>query len=255
MLESGRRSAGAWRIRAPEVEIAVGTDGRVTIRRIDERGPSRRIVSEAMILANAEAAAFCIRNEIPAIYRRQSAAVLAVASPEEPARDAPDAGYDPVAVRALRRGLRRGETGLSPAPHQGLGLQAYTQMTSPIRRFMDLVIQRQIVATLQGLPVPYDAEMLARIAATAEESERNAREAERGIDEYWILKHYASRPGEEVSGVVVSVEPRRTVIELEDTLYAASLARRPDHRLGDRLRLAIEASRPRASRLTLRELP
>ncbi len=252
-LEARRRSAGASRIRAPEVDITVDPAGRVTIRRIDERGPSRHIVSEAMILANAEAAAFCVRNDVPAVYRRQSA--VAGAPPEAPEEDDPDAGYDPVAVRARRKGLRRGETGLIPAPHQGLGLAAYTQMTSPIRRYMDLVMQRQIVATLLGRPVPYDAEALARVAATAEETERNAREAERGTDEYWILKHYGSRQGEEITGVVVSLDPRRTVVELEDTLHAVSLARRPDHCLGQRLRLVIEASRPRAGRLTLRELP
>jgi len=256
ILESARVAAGAVVIRAAEVDIRVDPSGGISIRRIDDRGLSRRIVSEVMILANRLAADFCGRRGLPAIYRKQAPPMAEPAAVDAaPPEGSGDPGaYDPVAVRALRRRMRRGETSLIPAPHAGLGLPAYTQATSPIRRYQDLVVHRQIKAALRGQAVPYDAEALSRIAATTDEAERAAREAERGTDEYWILRHYGGRIGQVIEGIIVSVDARRVEVELTDTLYTAQLPPRPDYKPGQRLRLSIEASRPRAGRLTLREV-
>ena len=264
-LEAERAAAGAVIIRAAEVSIKVEPGGAIRIRRIDERGPSRRMVAEAMILANRLAADFCVKRGIPAIFRKQGAPQDPPArsggatGPSAASADAPlltiDAGgYDPVAIRALRKRMRRGEVSLQPGPHHGLGLQAYTQATSPIRRYQDLVVHRQIKAALLGEPLPYDIEALARIAASTEEAEKAAREAERGTAEYWILKHYQTLAGSEVVGVVVAAEARRTEVELTDSLYNVIVAPRPGHRPGMLLRLMVEAARPRARRLTLREI-
>jgi len=57
-----------------------------------------------------------------------------------------------------------------------------------------------------------------------------------------------------IEGIIVSVDARRVEVELTDTLYTAQLPPRPDYKPGQRLRLSIEASRPRAGRLTLREV-
>jgi exoribonuclease-2 len=200
-----------------------------------------------MILANRLAARFCAESGIPAIYRRQS-------PPESPPALPPEGAYDPVAIRAARRAMRRAEPSLAPEPHHGLGVPAYAQATSPLRRYQDLAVQRQIEARLAGDPLPYDAEAMARIAATTEEAERTARQAEAAVEAYFILKHLAARAGEILEGVIVAVEPRRTEVELVETLTTAVIAPRPDHVPGARLRLAIEAARPREGILRLREL-
>src|SRR5262249_47346801 len=131
--------------------------------------------------------------------------------------------------------------------------EAYLQATSPLRRFQDLAVHRQIEASLAGSPLPYDAEAMARIAATTEEAERAARRAEAGAETYWILKHLAGRMGQEVQATVLAAEPRRTEVELADTLRPASIAPRPDHAPGVRLTLVIEEVRPREGILRLRE--
>ncbi|MBI3449875.1 MAG: RNB domain-containing ribonuclease [Acidobacteria bacterium] len=246
-LERERVAAGAVVIRAPEIVVKVKEGGRVEVTRLDERGPSRRLVAEMMILANRLAAEHCRDRGIPAIYRRQP-------PPEVRLPPIPEGEYDPVAVRALRRSMRRGEVCLSPALHFGLGLEAYLQATSPIRRFQDLAVQRQIEAQLAGRPLPYDAEALARIAATTDEAERAARRAENSSDEYWILKYLAGRIGETVEGVIVAVETRKTEIELVETLRVVTLAPRPDHRAGTRVKLVIDSVRPREGILKVREV-
>ena len=97
-------------------------------------------------------------------------------------------------------------------------------------------------------------EHLAVISATTEEAERAARRAEAGGTSYWILKYMSSRLGEEIEGVIVAVEARRSVVELTDTLKVISIAPRPDHVAGQRLRLVIDSAAPREGTLHVREL-
>lgn len=247
-LEAARIQTGAHVIRAPEVDLRVDSDGTITLKRMEGDDPARLVVSEMMILASRVAAMFCLENSIPCIYRRQppteeSAPAVLVGTP-----------YDPVAVRNARRGLRRGESGLTPGRHYALGLDAYAQATSPIRRYQDLVIHRQIKSVLAGGPPCYDAESLQRITALTDEAERVARLAERGSDEYWTLKYLERQKGSEIEGVVVYKERRRVEVELSETLYSVGIAPRPDHELGQRLRFIVEEVHPRAPSLRLRQV-
>ncbi len=245
-LREKRLRAGAVILRTPEVGVRIDADGGIHLKRIGERGISRELVAEMMIQINSECAGFCATSGIPAIYRRQ-------APPQTTPEPVPDGPYDPVAVRAVRRGLRRGEVGLSPEPHYALGVPAYMQITSPLRRYQDLAAMRQIKAWLAAEPLPYDAEALSRIAATTEAAERAARQAESAAESYWILKHLSGRIGEQLEGIVIHAEPRRTVVELCDTLTVAAIPARPDHAAGLRLRLIVEEVRPRLAWIRLRE--
>jgi exoribonuclease-2 len=246
-LEAWRIAMGAHVIRAPEVDITVESDGTPSLKRLEGDDPGRILVSEMMILASRIAALFCIENHVPCIYRRQPPT-------DEPFPAVTGGPYDPVAVRRARRGLRRSESGLAPGRHFALGLDAYAQATSPIRRYQDLVIHRQIKSVLRGGPPCYDTEKLQGIAALTDEAERIARLAERGSDEYWTLKYLERRRGQVVEGIVVSVERRRVEVELCETLYSVGIAPRPDHELGQRLRFSIEQVNPRAAMITLRQL-
>jgi exoribonuclease-2 len=246
-LEAARVAAGAHVIRAPEVDLRVGMDGSIDIKRMEADDPGRVLVSEMMVLAGRIAAQFCLQQGVPCIYRRQPPAEEAVPS-------ITGGPYDPVAVRKARRGLRRGEVGLTPGRHYALGLDAYAQATSPIRRYQDLVIHRQIKSALAGGPPVYDAAALQGIAALTDDAERVARLAERGSDEYWTLKLLEKQKGGTVEGVVVYRDRRRIEVELCETLYNVSIAPRPDHELGQRLRLLIESVNPRAASIHLRQL-
>ena len=44
--------------------------------------------------------------------------------------------------------MRKGEVSLQPGPHAALGLPAYAQVTSPLRRYQDLAVHRQIARAL-----------------------------------------------------------------------------------------------------------
>ena len=246
-LEAVRLAAGAHVIRAPEVDLSVAPDGTLLLKRLEGDDPGRVLVSEMMVLAGRITARFCLDGRIPCIYRRQPPA-------EEPVPPMLGGPYDPVAVRRARRGLRRSESGLTPGRHFALGLDAYAQSTSPIRRYQDLAIHRQIKNVLAGGTPCYDIEAMQRIAALTDDADRIARLAERGSDEYWTLKYLARRKGQTVEGTVVFVEKRRVEVELCETLYTAPIVPRPDHEPGQSLRLMIEEVNPRTPLLTLRQV-
>ena len=164
------RGRGAVRILA-RVDVRV-QDGVPALERLPADSPSRRLVAEAMVQAGAAAARFCLERGVPAIYRRQAPPTGAIPEGSQPITD-------PVRVRQVRRLLRRAEVGIQPGAHAGLGLPAYAQATSPLRRYQDLATNRQIAAVLAAGVPAHDPLALQRIAATTERAEAEGRRAER----------------------------------------------------------------------------
>jgi exoribonuclease-2 len=243
---AARVGAGAISIRAPEAEVHVEEDGTIRLERMSEDSASRLAVTEAMVLAGEAVARFCIDSELPAIFRRQSA-------PGELPEPAGDGAWDPVATRRARRSLKRAESGLKPGAHAGLGLDAYVQASSPLRRFQDLAIHRQLISALGGQPPCYDRAAMQRVASTTDRAEADARRAERSADEYWLLRYLEDRQGQTLDAWVVETEPR-PVILLDETLVEQPLNGLAGVEPGQRIRVRVEQVSPRAGLLALRRL-
>lgn len=115
--------------------------------------PSRLMVSEAMLLMGAAVAEFGRDSDLPLPFRSQAPAELPSAEelqriPEGPARDT-----------AVKRCLSRGVQGTTPMAHFSLGLSAYVQATSPIRRYADLLVHRQLIACLDETPAMTESQL------------------------------------------------------------------------------------------------
>lgn len=242
-FERLRVAAGAVVLRVPEVEVRVD-GGEIRLERRDPASPAQRLVSEAMVLAGALAARFAMERGIPVIYRRQD-------PPDRPLPLPAPGDNEIVAARRLRRALRRGEVSVAPGPHHALGLPAYAQATSPLRRYQDLATHRQIGSVVAGREPAYEAVALQRIAATTERAEADGRRAERASERYWTLRWYESRQGERVRAVVADTTPRPVVV-LEDTLLEEAVPALADAEPGDRVQLEIVRVVPRADLIVLR---
>src|SRR5207244_5524102 len=166
---------------------------------------SRFIVSEMMIHANGLAADFASVNAIPVIYRTQEARE-ALAVEDTPAIEA-------LAFERLRKTFKRSRLSLTPGLHSGLGLSAYTQASSPIRRYADLVTQRQFTAMLTGVPVPYGRQELLQIFATAQAAERAIRSIEDRSTNYWLLEYLARYKTNDILAAVLG--DQKGTIEFE----------------------------------------
>ncbi|MBE3602534.1 RNB domain-containing ribonuclease [bacterium] len=164
-LRERRRAAGAVIVSRREPKVKVAADGSIEISVIDNASASRMLVAEFMVLSNHVLARHAANNRIPIIYRVQ-----------------PSGGGD---LATLRPRLS-----IYPEYHAGIGLDCYAQISSPIRRYMDLVLQRQIVAALTDgkAKLPYEADELLTVIANAEASEAASKDLERRAKRYWTLR-------------------------------------------------------------------
>ena len=121
----------------------------------------REIVQEMMILANSELARFCIEKEIPVPFRNHTARSSAPSRGELVSwmsASLQDCQTDEDIKRAQRGYLmvmNKAKYGASLLGHYGLDLPAYLHGTSPIRRYADLIVQRQILGYVNGGNLPY----------------------------------------------------------------------------------------------------
>ena len=179
-----RLGQGALLLDLPEGRIRC-RDGEPVLE-VSEVCPSRQLVAEAMVLAGAVAARFGIEQGLALPYRSQPPADL------PPAAELQALPQGAVRFAAIKRCLSRGLMGTQPAPHFSLGLPAYVQATSPIRRYGDLVVQRQIGAQLSGGPVLDEPEVRALIEQfdyAVREGIGISREDQRHWQQVWFETH------------------------------------------------------------------
>jgi len=148
---------------------------RIVQRRRD--APLDRIVAELMILANSAWGGLLAEHGVPGIYRSQQAG-----------------GRVRMSTQAL--------------PHQGLGVAQYGWATSPLRRYVDLVNQRQLIAIARGEAAPYRTNDTDLFAVIASFDARYAAYAEfqQRMERYWCLRWIAQQPSRRQEAVVVRDE-------------------------------------------------
>lgn len=133
-------------------------DGKVIIKERRRDSPINKLVSELMIFVNAEWGKQLANGGIVGIYRNQSGGKVRMST--------------------------------SPAPHQGLGVSQYAWCSSPMRRYIDLINQRQLISLLRGEKPPHPKECSnLQIAIRDFEEAYNAyNEFQRKMEKYWCLR-------------------------------------------------------------------
>ncbi len=156
---------------------------RIVQRRRD--APLDRIVAEMMILANSEWGGLLARHQVPGLYRSQQ--------------------------------MGRVRMSTHPLPHQGLGVAQYMWSTSPLRRYVDLVNQRQLVSVVRGERAPYapnDADLFAILSAFDARYDAYA-DIQNRLERYWCLRWLAQEGLTRVAAVVV----REDLLRLADAPF------------------------------------
>ncbi|MCB0346586.1 MAG: RNB domain-containing ribonuclease, partial [Bdellovibrionales bacterium] len=132
-LDEKRSDDGAIAFHRREMTPVIAKDGSINLHESMDDSPSRRLVGELMILANETAALWARDNGIPLIFRSQDPPDVDIAAESESVPEGPAREYF---IRSL---LKRSIASTDALPHAGLGLEAYTHITSPIRRVIDLI--------------------------------------------------------------------------------------------------------------------
>jgi exoribonuclease II len=244
-----RKNQGAIQIKMPESVIKVQND-EVTIELIDS-SPSRQLVAEMMILAGQIGGQYGTENNLPLPYRGQPQPELP--SEEELLQLPPG----PTRFCAIRSCMPRSEMSMSPIRHASLGLESYVQVTSPIRRYTDLLSHFQIKAHLKGEKLPFSREELQEIVYSVSSSSYEATLVERQTNRYWGLE-YLKRNSKCVWDVVVLRWLRQDedlgLILIED--LGMELPHRFDRHvaLGERMEMQVTHADPQRDEVRLREI-
>lgn len=177
-------------------------------------------------------------------------------------------------LRSMKRAEYKSECG----PHFGLASDAYTHFTSPIRRYPDLIVHRMLKAQLFGKPGTFEQQVhsLAWLAKHSSEMERIAEAAARESQEYKMIEYLSRDVGAAFNAVIAGVASYGFFVRLENTAeglvplkelgaeYFALDARRHQlvgqesgtvYRLGQRVRVVLEAAYPRERKLDFRLAP
>ncbi len=203
---SYRLSEGAAVIELPEARVKVDAD-HITVERLTPLD-TRVIVQECMMLAGWAAAVWAEDAQLPLPFATQDA----------PHRQVP--GDDLPAHWARRKTLARTRFQPSGGPHRGLGLDLYAQATSPMRRYLDLVVHQQLRAELRGQPTLSGRDIAAR-TAEAEMNAGGTRSAERLSRRHWTLVQLTRQPERQYEAVVVERRgPQATLLIPELALDA-----------------------------------
>jgi exoribonuclease-2 len=186
--DSGRQrlSQGAIQITLPEINVWLDESGIPVVNRVNRESPGRMLIAEMMILSNWLSARFLAENNMPAIFRSQP----------KPKDRILKNGTGTLFQNWMQRKLLNRFVLLSgPEHHCGLGLDAYVTATSPIRKYFDLVTQRQLRAVL-GLETAYTEKEIEEIIGQLAQPMADVGRIQFRRNRYWLLKHLEGRIGE-----------------------------------------------------------
>ena len=189
-----RREANhAVTIQMPEVSISVDKETKKVTIEADEKYESNGMIAELMILAGEGAAKFAFKNQIPFPFVSQEA-------PEFPDKIPEGLAGDFAKIKCMRKR----SVGITPAPHAGLGLSFYSQVTSPLRRYGDLIAHQQLRAFIDGRRLMPKDEMLEKVAA-GDAASIAAKKASRKSDTHWKLVYLLQNPEMTFEGVCIDI--------------------------------------------------
>ncbi len=245
-----RKSQGSINISMPESSIKVKSDEEIIIE-VLENSASRQLVAEMMILTGEIGGNYGQKHGIPLPFRSQPQPEL---PPEQELLLLP-AG--PVRCCALRRCMPRSEMSINPSRHSSLGLNCYSQVTSPIRRYTDLLAHFQIKAHLRGDDLPFSPDELQDILYSIGNSAYEATLVERQTNRYWALE-FLRRNTHEIWQVLVlrwlREDDNLGLILLEDLGLELPHRFERSVSLGDRLEVQVTRSDPHRDEIRFREM-
>jgi len=221
-LKKQRLNQGALDLSLPDLMVKFDTSwtgtgpGPFTLEQESQNTPSRMIIAEFMILYNWLTARFLSDNHVPAPFRVQGKPGELILQGSK--------GYI-YYVFQQRRKLSPLQINTSAGPHSGLGLDAYVQATSPLRRYFDLVAQRQIKKNINQAEPLYRERDLDEIRLSVSPTIKEAQMLKRNRQRYWILKFLSQYQGERYKAVVLDELRNKYRIVLTDFLLVTEINR------------------------------
>lgn len=182
------------------------SEGKVRIVNRQRGAPMDKLVAELMIEANCQWGGLLAQQGLPGIYRAQNGGKVYMTTRAE--------------------------------PHQGLGVAQYAWCTSPLRRAVDLINQRQLIAAVQAsTPVyPQENDEIVGHMRSFDQTYNAYNEFQTRMERYWCLQYLIQEAMQEISATVW----RENLVRLDDLPYITKVHSLPELAPGSRVRLEIK---------------
>ena len=234
-----RTSKGASFFNFPEVSIKV-YENRVSINPY-QRLDSTEMISEAMLMAGESAASYAVERGCPFPFSTQTSKQTDESEPIElineqaiPREDT----YSFVDMYARRKQMNPGVIKSRADKHSGLGLEAYSRVTSPLRRYLDLAAHQQLRLSLQGDPLLTEDEIITRIGK-ASAGTSAVRKLERLSNKHWTLVFLLQNPEWEGKGIIVDKRERSDTVIIPEIAFETSIPAQKNRSLGQEVTLKV----------------
>ena len=231
-----RHDNGAVTFQRPEINYHLQPSGNIDLKIGAPLSRARQLVSELMVMACHAVAKFCVTHEIPCLFRSQ-------AEPDElPEAPDPKTGRidDPVKQNDLMRRLKPSLLTTDPRVHWTLGVASYTQITSPIRRYTDLVMHQQLVSWLETGKPSYRKGDLDALIAHITKSMSRVKRADHESRRLFALRWLEQEHERIFDAVVLREIGRRYLIDLTMLGWHEAMQLRGRRRPGAHLRVRVD---------------
>jgi ribonuclease R len=250
ILRKRRIARGALELVMPKVEVDLGDAGQVVGAHLASDDESHQVIEELMLAANEAVAAFLTERGVG--FLRRVHAEPDLSKLRQFAEFASSLGYpikDPQSRFELQRilkvtqdvperhavhyGLLRSLKQAMYTPeaegHYALASTHYCHFTSPIRRYPDLQVHRQLAAILAGKAPKSDPDELVMLGQHCTRMERRADAAERELVKLKLLTHLEGRIGETFHAIIIGVEDfglfaQLVELPIEGLIHVSALA-------------------------------
>lgn len=188
------------------VDYSFAIEGeRVAIVPRQRGSPIDLVVSELMIFVNAAWGKLLADNAVAAVYRTQ-------------------ANF-------------KTRMSLEASPHAGLGVAQYAWSSSPLRRYVDLINQRQLIALINREPPPFPrrSPQLLEIVRRFELTYDAYNEFQRGMERYWVLRYFEQEGMTRFSATVI----REDLVRAETLPFITRVPGMPAHPPGTRVWIGV----------------
>jgi len=245
-LRKKRIKAGALLLPIPELIIKVDEQKAIQVSKRERENPSEIIISELMILTNWLCARFLQEKGVFLIYRNQS----------EPREIVEGAGKDNLFLNYKQRHLlNRVNLSIIPGNHSSLGLKPYSTFTSPIRRYLDLIAQRQLKSALIVYMKPHSEEELKQLIIDTEINHTKSTLVHEQRHRYWLVKYLEGKVGETLAALVLNHSLNRCELLLTDYLLEVSIPSSPADSFSPGSTIEVKLERADAQKELIRVVP
>ncbi|MFW5431397.1 MAG: ribonuclease catalytic domain-containing protein [Methylophilaceae bacterium] len=193
--------------RAPQIDYNFYVnEGVVSIVARERGSPMDKLVAELMIYANSTWGEVLSKGGFAGIYRAQTGGKVFMT--------------------------------IEATPHQGMGLDQYAWCTSPLRRAVDLINQRQLIALLSNEEAPYAAEdgHLQTIMRDFDQTYQTYNDFQTRMERYWCLQYLIQEGLTEVTATVW----RENLVRLDGMFFITKVPSLPELKVGTQVRLEIK---------------